>query len=358
MAKSPVKVLLVDDSAIALKILQKLLADSSEITVVGTAGNGREALELIPKLQPTVICTDLYMKGMDGLELTKQVMAKYPRPILVISNGVQKKDQQNTFDLLQAGALDVFPKPVTGTPADYELVKQRLITKIKVLAGVKVFTKSHKHLVSAQTGSASITKIKVTPLAPRSVDNASIKAIAIGASTGGPKALRQVLRHLPTQFPAAIICTQHISPGFLQGLVDWLDSECQLRVKIAQAREIPTPGTVYFAPENYHLELDSRGRFVYAAYEPIDGHCPSITVTFQAVAKFYGSAAAGILLTGMGKDGAAGIEAIAATGGITIAQDRSSCVVFGMPQEAIALGAARYILPLTEIAPWLLKKIG
>lgn len=357
MTKSPVKVLLVEDSPIALKILQKLLTDI-DVEVVGTACDGNKALELIPKVQPTVVCTDLYMKGMDGLELTKQVMAKYPRPILVISNGVHEKDTQNTFELLQSGALDVFPKPITGMSADYEQLKQTLINKIKVLAGVKVFKKLQKQTERDRAQFGSETRIQFPPLAPTNIEPATIKVIAIGASTGGPKALRQILRSLPAQLPVSLICTQHISLGFLQGLVDWLATECQLHVKIAQERESPAPGTVYFAPENHHLELDSQGRFVYTAYEPVDGHCPSITVAFRAVAKFYGKAAAGILLTGMGKDGAAGMQAIAATGGITIAQDEASCVVFGMPKEAIALGAARYVLPLDEIAPWLLDLIN
>lgn len=341
---TPVRVLLVDDSPMALGILPKLLT-SVEIAVVGRACSSTKALKLVSTVQPTVICLNL--KAADGLELTKQVMAKYPRPILVISDG-----EQNTAKFLQAGALDVFCKLTTDRGADYEQIKQQLITKIKILAGVKVFTKVQKHSVSSPA--KVFTSSTLQCLIPKA--NASaIKAIAIGSSTGGPRALREILHQLPAQYPAVIICTQHISIGFLQGLVNWLESECRLHVKVAQEKELPVPGTVYFAPENYHLELDSQGRFVYAAYEPVDGHCPSVTVTFRAVAQYYGKTAVGVLLTGMGKDGAAGMQAIAAAGGTTIAQDEASCVVFGMPKEAIALGAARHVLPLDAIAPWLLQ---
>jgi two-component system chemotaxis response regulator CheB len=150
---------------------------------------------------------------------------------------------------------------------------------------------------------------------------------------------------------------QHISHGFLQGLVDWLNSECTLTVTIAQMGQRPQAGQVYFPPEGKHLELDRSGQFWYSSAPPLSGHRPSVTVTFEAVAKFYGRSALGILLTGMGRDGADGMDAIARNGGVTIAQNEATCVVFGMPKEAIALGAARYVLPINDIAPILLDKI-
>jgi two-component system chemotaxis response regulator CheB len=181
--------------------------------------------------------------------------------------------------------------------------------------------------------------------------------VAIGASTGGPQALQTILAQLPANFPVPVVCTQHMSDGFLQGLVNWLASESQLQVKIAQVGELPSPGAVYFAPERSHLELDARGRFSYSMSPLVDGHRPSVTVTFKSIANFYGRATVGILLTGMGRDGATGMQAIAQAGGLTIAQDEKSSVVFGMPKEAIALGAAQHILPPQEIAPLLLSKI-
>lgn len=346
---NPTSVLLVEDSPVALEILERLLSSSPDIKVVGKARNGQEALALIPKVQPKVICTDLHMKGMDGLEFTKQVMANDPRPILVISTSVQKEDIHTIFELLQAGAVDVFPKPSTGLASDYEQVKRDLISKIKILSGVTVFTKRQQPSVKAievntATAFANITR--------------SMRVVAIGASTGGPQAVHKILAQLPADFPVPIICTQHISEGFLQGLVDWLASECKVKVKIAQVGESPLPGTVYFAPDKSHLELDAQGKFIYSSSLPVDGHCPSITVTFKSIAKFYGRAAAGVLLTGMGRDGAEGMRAIAQVGGLTVAQDEKTCVVFGMPKEAIALHAVQHVLPIQEIAPVLLRKVG
>ena len=352
MSPSPIKVLLVEDSPVAVEILQRILKSSPEVTVVGTARNGKEALGLIPKLEPNVICTDLHMANMNGLELTQQVMAKYPRPILVISNSVQADDSQNIFELLQAGAIDVFPKPVTGTLSDYDRVKESLITKIKVLAGVRVFTRPLRTAPPKPP-------IVQAPLAENTVIQSisSIKIVTIGASTGGPQALQKVLSPLPRDFPVPIICTQHISEGFLEGLVNWLALECSLKVKIATEGKSPFPGTVYFAPDGNHLELNSLGKFTYNTSGSVDGHCPSVTVMFQSAVKFYGKATLGILLTGMGRDGATGMKAIANAGGITIAQDEASSVVFGMPKEAIALGAAQYVLPVDNIAPILIEKI-
>jgi two-component system, chemotaxis family, protein-glutamate methylesterase/glutaminase len=356
MNNEPIKVFLVEDSPIALTILQRILQSSSEVNIVGTACNGKDALEKIPQVQPNVICTDLYMSKMDGLELTKQIMAKYPRPILVISNSVGDRESDNVFQLLQAGAIDVFPKPVSGMLSEYELVKQELIGKIKILAGVKVLTKhpSKEFLPKTQLVTSSVSP--TTKVTPDNYIDSTIKIVAIGASTGGPQALQKILSQLPSHFPAPIVCIQHISVGFLQGLVNWLDSESRLKVKIAEAGELPIPGYVYFAPENYHLELNSVGKFIHASLPPIDGHCPSITATLRSTAKFYGKNAAAILLTGMGRDGASGMQDIFKEGGLTIAQDEKSCVVFGMPKEAIALGAARHILAIEDIAPFLSQK--
>jgi two-component system chemotaxis response regulator CheB len=352
MPQAPIKVLLVEDSPIAVEILQRILKSSPEVTVVGTARNGKEALDLIPKLEPNVICTDLHMAKMDGLELTQQVMAKSPRPILVISNSVQADDSQNIFELLQAGAIDVFPKPITGTLSDYDRIKENLITKIKVLAGVRVFTKPLRTdppkppIVRASLAGNTV----IQPIS-------SIKIVTIGASTGGPQALQKVLSPLPSDFPVPIICTQHISEGFLQGLVNWLALECRLKVKIATEGESPFPGTVYFAPDGNHLELNSLGKLTYNASGAVDGHCPSVTVMFKSAVKFYGKATLGILLTGMGRDGATGMKAISQAGGITIAQDEASSVVFGMPREAISLGAAQHVLPVQNIASTLIETI-
>ena len=350
---SPTKVLLVEDSPIAIELLQRLLRDSSEVEIVGTARNGCEALELIPQVNPHVICTDLHMSPIDGLELTKQVMVKFPRPILVISNSVKEDDTSNIFGLLQAGAVDIFPKPINGDYTEYEQVKQRLLAKINMLSQVRVQARSPlpAHSLAKPFG----TKIDLTAMA---ADANMLRAIAIGASTGGPQAIHKILTSLPQDFATPIVCAQHIGEGFLAGLINWLKEDAQLHVKIAQIGEIPAPNTVYFAPERAHLEFDAEGKFIYSNFTAATGTCPSIDALFRAVAGRYGGASASILLTGTGHDGVAGTQAVAAAGGITIAQSEPSCLVFGMAKLAISTGSVSQVLNLDEIAPFLLTKIA
>jgi two-component system chemotaxis response regulator CheB len=344
----PIRVLLVEDSQIALVILKRILNSSPHIEVVGEACTGLEALSLLPHVEPDVICTDLHMPKMDGLKFTAKVMALYPRPILVISASVQEEDTQQVFKLLEAGAVDICPKPLSGLGIDNDSFKKELIQKVQVLAGVKVLTRRPKPLeVKPEVGQkfpVFAASLYPTP-----------KIVAIGASTGGPQALYDILTQLPSDFPVPIICIQHICLGFLQGLMDWLADSCSLPIQIAQLGEIPQPGRIYFPPEQRHLEIDTRGRFVYSDSPPLGGHRPSVTVTFVSIAKFYGKAAAGILLTGMGRDGTDGMQAIAEAGGFTVAQDEATSVVFGMPKEAINLGAAKQILPIQAIAPALMS---
>ena len=354
----PIQVFLVDDSPVALIVLKRILSSSPEVEVVGTARNAKEALAMIPSLKPDVICTDFHMPQMDGLEFTREIMANFPRPILVISTAVQPEDTYNVFQLLNAGAIDVFPKPKDGLLSGDSQLAQDLIRKIKVLSGVKVFTRRNRGK-GHQTHTHSHFKFTspLTSVSPVSSSSKAIRMVAIGASTGGPQALHTILTQLPPRLSVPVICIQHISEGFLQGLVNWLNVQCSLSVQIARNGEIPQNGTVYFAPERYHLEWDRQGRFLYSNAPPLAGHRPSITITFQSIARYYSDRSIGISLTGMGRDGADGMDAIAQSGGITIAQDEASSVVFGMPKEAIALGAAQQILPVDEIASMLVRQI-
>jgi two-component system, chemotaxis family, protein-glutamate methylesterase/glutaminase len=344
---SPVSVLLVDDSLIALTILSRMLSTSPDIQVVGKARSGREALELIPRLQPAVICTDLHMPDMDGLQLTNEIMARFPRPILVVSAAVHPEDAQNVFRLLEAGAVDILPKPRGGLAADEQRVAQELIRKIKIISGVVALTRRRKVVpdsVQLQDGRSS------PPMSPRP------RIVAVGASTGGPQALQTIFAQLLADFPAPVLCVQHISEGFSAGLVGWLANHCAVSVKIAQAGEQPLPGTIYFPQEGAHLEIDKGGKLLCSSKAPIDGHRPSVTATFTSVAEYCGDGAIGILLTGMGSDGAQGMQAIFEAGGITIAQNEESSVVFGMPKQAIALGVVKYVLPLNKI-PFILPEL-
>lgn len=347
---SKIGVLLVDDSPLALTILKRMLSTSADIEVVGTAENGKEALKLIPKMKPTVLCTDLHMPVMDGLELTKEIMRTYPMPILVLSVSV-REGSTNVFKLLEAGAVDVMLKPKGGLESEFEKAKKELLTKIRIISGVRVFRRYKKEDRSSELGvvSASRAELKSKFQIPKP------KIIIIGASTGGPQAIHEILRELPTDFPLPVICIQHISEGFLKSLVEWLDEQCRIKVRIAENGESPSQGTVYFPQEGTHLKIDNSGRFVCSTESSIYGHRPSITVTMRSLVQHYGKDVIAVLLTGMGGDGSEGMLAVQLSGGMTIAQDEKSSVVFGMPKQAIELGGAQHVLPLEEISNILMK---
>ncbi|MGD1902120.1 MAG: chemotaxis-specific protein-glutamate methyltransferase CheB [Geitlerinemataceae cyanobacterium] len=384
-----IRVLLVEDAPVVLLLLERMLAAATDIKVVGTAANGKEALELIPQLDPQVICTDLHMPEMDGWELTDEIMNRFPRPILVLSASVQADETENVFRAFEAGAVDILPKPFAGMNDEREHLERELLSKIRVLAGVVVFS---RHGTPVRTTSAPVSRLpfarpdsaitcqpasepasppdsKPAPapdppptlqasVSPTATDRAqcpSRQIVTIGASTGGPQALSKIFKALPADFPAPILCTQHISHGFLAGLVDWLDADCALSVRVARAGERAEAGRIYFAPETAHLAIDRSGILRCVPGDPRDGHFPSVTVMFEAVARAFRDRATGVLLTGMGRDGASGLLEIAQNGGRTIAQDASSCVVFGMPKEAIALQAAQRVLPIDEIGEALVQ---
>ncbi len=238
MPSIPIKVFLVEDSPVALTILQRVLNNAPEIQIVGTASNGVIALKQIPILKPDLVCTDLLMSKMDGLEFSQQLMAVYPIPILVISDLVTNKDSAKIEQLIEAGVLDVFPKPKTGFIQDYEKQQQALVQKTKLLSGVKVFSKRNK----------SLSSTKITHQIPSNFNftndifsKQKYKIVTIGVSTGGPKALQTILKKLPPDFPLPIVCIQHITDGFLNSFIDWLDADCSLNIKVAERGEKPLP---------------------------------------------------------------------------------------------------------------------
>ncbi|KOR33385.1 hypothetical protein TI05_01325 [Achromatium sp. WMS3] len=347
MNSSAIRVLLIDDSSLVLDLLTRILsAPGTGIEVVGTAQDGVDALSKIPKLNPQVICTDLKMPRMDGLELTRTVMARYPRPILILSVAVEKGyNDDNIFQLLEAGAIDVMPKPQGTSSGNLSGIGKELITKIKLLAGVVTFTRHRPATTKDKTHlpqNASNTDLVTLPT--------TTKVIAIGASTGGPQALHTILSAISPKLSIPILCMQHISAGFTNELVTWLNNICPLPVKIAKIGESLLPGIVYFPPDNSHLILNSIGHCTtnVGAINPI--HRPSITLGFNSIAQYYGRSAVGILLTGMGADGADGLLNIRKAYGLTIAEDEKSCVVFGMPKVAAEIGAAQHVLSLSQIA--------
>lgn len=342
-----IRVLLVDDSPLVLVLIKRMLATADDIEVIDTAANGQEALDKIPELKPDVICTDLNMPVMNGMELTRAVMERFPTPILVISIAVQKEDEGNVFELLRAGAVEVFPKPKGGLQSEEAAFTAELLNKIRIVSGVVVFHKT-------QPASAPPS----TPVTESGSATGKIEITAIGASTGGPQAYSALLSKLPANYPTPILCVQHISLGFLTGLVEWLDTQCALKVQIAIPGTLAQPGNIYFPEEDTHLEIAADGTLQSQSTEHFHGFRPSVTMLFESVAKNFGSRAIGVLMTGMGDDGAQGLKSLHEAGGVTIAQDESTSTVFGMPREAIEMGAASHILPLPDIAPAINQMFG
>ena len=339
-ARSTVRVILVDDSPVAIVVLKRILASAPDIEVVGTAANGEEGLKLVSKLAPDVICTDLHMPVMDGLEFTRAVMHMRPTPILVISISVSEDKTSNIFNLLQAGAVDVLAKPTDGMRESDKRLAKELMRKIRVLSGIVMFSR-HSERFKPESSRAAIQQSRE-----------GSRIIAIGSSTGGPQALATLLPTLPADFQLPIICVQHITHGFLPGMIDWLNKGSKLQIVQAMEGESPRPGHVYFSREDAHLVINGSGKFAYLDHSG-HGICPSVDITMISVADYYGHYAIGVLLTGMGDDGAQGMLNISRAGGLTIAQDEASCIVFGMPRQAIEMGAAQHILSLEGIASML-----
>lgn len=344
MNTAPIRVLLVDDSMLALNVMSRLLAQAPGIQVVGKAQNGIEALNLIPFVKPTIICTDYLMPQMDGLELTKRVMLAFPMPILVVSSFLDIKSSKEVFSLLDAGAIDCIQKPNAFSNS---IDNKAFIDKIRIISKVFIFNKGQKSPDFLHTTLPKNHKI-----------HSSYEVIIIGASTGGPKALGTILPALPKHFPIPILCVQHISKGFLEGFVAWLKSQCQLNVKIIKDEEKIEQGHIYLPKEGTHLIIDKEKQLKISFSPPIRGHRPSINVTMESAAKQFGKEVIGILLTGMGDDGAQGMKTISATGGLTIVQNQASCAVFGMPKAALEIGAVNLVMDPPTIASFLIKTLS
>lgn len=333
-----IRVLIAEDSPSIAAMMRDLLGQDPEIEVVGWAKNGREAIELRNSLEPDVITMDLDMPIISGLEAIKIISATRPAPILVVSQKIESRDSEVAFEALRSGAVDIMTKPSGYGDAGLRRIKEEMLSRIRTVARIRPIRLFKRPL-------ASLAKPKaVTPIARGE------KIIAIGASTGGPPALSMVLRDLPPDFPCPIAVVQHIAPGFVQGLVAWLHKESPFVVKIATTGEPLKAGTVYLAPDDLHLEVANDKTAFLSNAAPVRGHRPSVDRLMESIARFYGKEAVGVLLTGMGSDGAEGLRRVREAGGKTIVQDEETSLVFGMPREAILRGAAQVVRPLEKIA--------
>ncbi len=353
----PIRVIVIDDSPTARELLVAILQTSEGIQVVGTGANGEDAVRLTRRMRPDVLLMDVVMPKLDGLEATRHIMAEVPTPIVLVTGTFMRTDMDLSFEALRAGALTVIPKPGLSDPEACDMV----VKTVRSMADVPVVRRWHRDW-RRKRDSEPVAAQPVVAQGPRSAPPRELSAtleqelrrplrvIGIASSTGGPGALATIFRVLPAEFPLPILVVQHVTPGFASGLAEWLDSVTPLRVGLAAHGVEPQPGTALIAPDDYHLQINFQGLIELYRAEPYKGLRPSANYLFRALARIYGPRALGIILTGMGDDGAEGMEALHDAGGVTIAQDEQSCVVYGMPREAVLRNAVDAILSLDQIA--------
>ena len=340
-ASYAVKVLIADDSAFMRASLSRMVESDEALCVVGTAETGLEAIAKIGTLHPDVVTLDLDMPGLSGLETLKRVMSESPLPVIIVSS-MAREGAEATLQALELGAFDCIAKQLSYASEDVLKVQDELVGKIKAAAGP---------LLLAVRAAKRPPRAPLTPAPAAAVTVPAI--IAIGTSTGGPKALQQILSALPANLPVSIVVVQHMPVGFIGPLAKRLDDLCMLQVREAADGDPLTPGHVYLAPAGKHLTVYRRPSSQAALrLSPLPNkglHIPSVDVMMSSVADTFGRAAMGIILTGMGDDGALGMQAIFHQGGLTLGQDQATCVVYGMPRSCAELGVLTKVVPLRDI---------
>jgi two-component system chemotaxis response regulator CheB len=337
-------VLVVEDSLSQRELMIRLLTASGAFTVVGVADNGRQAVQETLRLRPEVIAMDIHLPVMDGYKATHEIMRRCPTPIVLVSASAS---EAKLIDALAAGALTVIRKPGGhhSDPADSET----FLKTLQIMAGVRVVTRFAPRVRPASGDTKK-------PAMPAAVPG-GVQVLALAASTGGPAAVQTVLSGLGAQFPLPVLLVQHIARDFTPALQDWLRRTTPLPVRIAVHGERLAPGHVYLPPDGFHLLAGGRGLIALRLARPDDRYCPSADLLFQSVARVYGAGAMGVILTGMGDDGARGLRELRDRGAVTIAQDEASCVVYGMPRSAVETGAVAHVAALDQIAQHILALV-
>ncbi|MDJ0521585.1 MAG: chemotaxis-specific protein-glutamate methyltransferase CheB [Planctomycetota bacterium] len=331
------RVLVVDDSPTTRTMLAAVIEDHPALTVVAQARNGREAIQLVEQRRPDIVTMDVRMPGMDGIEATEHIMSACPTPIVIVAGAARDAEVRASLEAMELGALAVLPKPRGPLAPEFQTDCAALQRTLVALADVRVVTRRRKR-ESRRTRTSDKPKAR-TPCG----------AVALAASTGGPCALRQILSELPGTLPVPVLVVQHIAPGFVEGLAEWLDEATPLRVSLAAERTRLRGGHVYVAPDEHHLGVE-RGCARLDPSPPIGRFRPSADYLFESAAHAYGGELFAGILTGMGEDGVAGLEAVRAAGGDAVAQDEASSVVYGMPREAARRRLVRASLGPSEIA--------
>jgi len=355
------RVLIVDDSAFMRKVLEAIFNADSQLQVVGHAKDGREAISLSESLKPDVITMDLNMPHMDGLQATAHIMTNSPRPIVVVSSE-SKEGAASTLKALELGAIDFVAKPSAGIDLDMQSVKDELLRKVRVAAKVRVVRTASRlaNAVQAPAKSASASTANSRSVVPAAVVNPDLRfpVVVLGASTGGPATIMRMAPGFTREFPAAIILVQHMPASFTSQYATQLSEFTGIRVKEAEANEPLVPGTLYICPGGQHLRVNTTGRVeLDGTSGRIEGYLPNIDVTMESVAAYAGAMSIGVVLTGMGSDGARGARAIKNAGGLVLAQDEATSVIFGMNAEAIKAGVVDQTLGIDDIYAAIEKRV-
>jgi two-component system chemotaxis response regulator CheB len=362
------RVLIVDDSAFMRKVLETIISSDETLQVVGQAKDGREAVTLAESLKPDVITMYINMPHVDGLQATAQIMTTNPRPIVIVSSE-SREGADSTLKALELGAIDFVSKPSSGVDLDMQSVREDLLRKVRMSAKVRVVRTASRLASTLQSATPAQSSPASTPKSssaiaarPASVALASLDqrfpVVVLGASTGGPATVMRLAPGFTREFPAAVFLVQHMPASFTSQYAAQLAEFTGIRVKEAEANEPVQPGTLYICPGGQHLRITPTGRIqLDSTSGRINGYLPNIDVTMESAAAYAGSMAIGVVLTGMGNDGAAGAKAIQRAGGLVIAQDEATSVIFGMPAEAIKAANVEQVLGIDDIYAAIEKRV-
>jgi two-component system, chemotaxis family, protein-glutamate methylesterase/glutaminase len=359
-ANKKFRVLIVDDSSFMRKVLETIFNADDQLQVAGHAKDGREAVALAESLKPDVITMDINMPHMDGLQATAQIMTTNPKPIVIVSSE-SKEGAASTLKALELGAIEFVGKPSSGIDLDMQSVKEELLRKVRMAAKVRVVRTASRLALSVQGANGSATPVKpaaparTAPIVPA---DQRFPVVVLGASTGGPATVMRLAPGFTRDFPAAIFLVQHMPASFTTQYAAQLAEFTSIRVKEAENNETVQPGTLYICPGAQHLRVTPAGRIqLDATSGRVNGYLPNIDVTMETVAAYAGAMSIGVVLTGMGNDGAIGAKAIKSAGGLVLAQDEATSVIFGMPAEAIKVAGVDQVLAIDDIYAAIEKRV-
>ncbi len=356
-----IRVLVVDDSTFMRKVLEGIFNSDAEMQVVGSAKDGREAVSMAESLKPDVISMDINMPHVDGLQATAEIMTTNPKPIVIVSSE-SKEGASSTLRALELGAIEFVAKPSSGIDLDMQNVKEELLRKTRMAAKVRV-VRTASRLASTIQNAGNAKPVSTAPAAiSRRAESSGLDqrlpVVVLAASTGGPATVMRIAPGFTRDFPAAVILVQHMPASFTSQYATQLAEFTEIRVKEAESNESLQPGTLYICPGGQHLRVTATGKIqLDATSGRISGYLPNIDITMESVAAFAGSLSIAAVLTGMGNDGANGARAIKSAGGLVLAQDEATCVIFGMPAEVIKTGVVDQVLGIDDVYPAIEKRV-